>query len=103
MIDKTTLIPAVLQKAKKLPVNHCIDVRTYKRDRSVLIVKLSIDVFLVKEDGFYQEEFEVPLGKLSKLLKTLLKKEFPRSHKVRLYDLGEYSPEKFAGIARKKI
>ena len=72
MFDKTAIIPAVLQKLKKLPVGHCIDLRTYKRNRSVVIVKKEEDKYLVVENGYFQEEFEVSFSKLKKLLKNLL-------------------------------
>ena len=90
MLDKTALIPALRAKMKKLPLGHAIDLRTYKRDRSLVIVRLPEEMFLVIEDGFAQHEFRVEAAGLPKLLKTLLKREFPRSNKVRLYQLGEY-------------
>lgn len=93
MIDKTNIIETVLQKMKGLTVGHHLDLRTYKRDRSVVIVKRKNDSYLVIEDGFYKEKYEVRHEKLKRLLKSLLKKEFPRSNKVRLYVMGMYDPE----------
>ncbi|UZP69073.1 hypothetical protein N1030_08920 [Desulfovibrio mangrovi] len=91
MIDKTTLIATVLQRAAKLERGHCLDVRTYKRNRSVALVRTGYDAFTVIEDGFEQERWEeVSMEKLKRLLKQLLKKEFPRSHKVRLYTMSSY-------------
>ena len=103
MIDKSSVIKIVLAKLNKLPVGHYLDLRTYKRDRSVIIVKRETEGLLVIEDGFYQDSFTVNNVKLKGLLKTLLKKEFPRSNKVRLYTMGEYTPDGAAGIRRKKI
>ena len=57
------------------------------------VVKKEEDRFLVKENGYRKEDFMTDSGKIKKLLKTLLKREFPRSRKVRLYALGEYKPE----------
>lgn len=90
MLDKSSLIPAVLARLKKMPIGHALDLRTYKRDRSVLIVKQANDAFRVVENGFAGEEFAVAAAGLARLLKTLLKREFPRSNKIRLYQLGEY-------------
>ncbi len=42
-------------------------------------------MLLVIQDGFGKDRFEVPITELPRLLKNLLKKEFPRSNKVRLY------------------
>jgi hypothetical protein len=91
MLDKSTAIPAIIEQLQKLPPGHAIDLRTYKRNRSVLIVKDAADRYAFQEDGFFQETFEVPEDRLKKTLKTLFKKEFPRSNKIRLYKLGQYS------------
>jgi len=90
MIDKTQIIETVSEKLKKLPVGHHLDLRTYKRNRSVIIVKITDDDLLVIEDGFFKDIFQVNSDKLKKLLMTILKKEFPRSHKIRLYVMGKF-------------
>ncbi len=86
MIDKSAVIPVVLARMKKLAVSETLELLTWKKDRSVLLIKQGEDNFLVRENGFKQQEFQVDGKKLKKLLKTLLKREFPRSHKVRLND-----------------
>jgi len=101
MIDKATAIPTIMNKLKKLPVGHAIDIRTYKRNRSVVIARTDEDQFDVVEKGFHEERFLLPLSKMKKLLKNLLKKEFPRSTKMRLYDLGKSEAD--VHIQRKKI
>lgn len=101
MIDKATAIPTVMRKLKKLPIGHAIDLRTYKRNRSVVIARIGDDDFDVVENGFHEERFLVTMDKMKKLLKTLLKREFPRSTKMRLYDLGESGAD--VHIARKTI
>ena len=102
MIDKPSVIKTVLEKLAKLPVGHYLDLRTYKRNRSVIIVRRESDLLII-EDGFHKESFTVDLSKLKSLLKTLLKREFPRSNKVRLYTMGEYSPDGAAEVKRKTI
>ena len=69
---------------------HCLDLRSYKRDRSVLIIRVKEKEFQVIENGFHQEVFEVDLPGLRALLKKLIKREFPRSNKLRIYMLGIY-------------
>lgn len=93
MIDKTVIIPTVLDRLKQLPLDHALDLRPYKRNRSVLIVKKGEDAFLVIEHGFFRDEFTINGPGLRKLLKTLIKKEFPRSTKIRLYTRGTYRAE----------
>lgn len=101
MIDKATAIPTIIRKLKKLPIGHAIDLRTYKRNRSVVFARIDEEQFEVVENGFHVEQFIVTMDKMKKLLKLLLKREFPRSTKMRLYDLGESEAD--VHIARKKI
>ena len=101
MIDKDKIIGTVVEKLKKLPVEHYLDLRTYKRNRSLVIVKKSEDDFLIIEDGYFHERYHLRLDKLKKTLKTLLKKEFQRSHKIRLYVMGKFHEEKVKNTSRK--
>ena len=103
MIDKDKIIDTVREKLKKLPVGHYLDLRTYKRNRSVIIVKKGEDNFLVIENGYYQERFHLKEEKLNKLLKTLLRKEFPRSNKIRLYVMGNFKEDEALKIKRKVL
>jgi predicted RNA-binding protein associated with RNAse of E/G family len=103
MIDINVIEQTVLAKLDSIEVGHCIEIRTYKRNRSVLFVKLAGGAFRVLEKGYREETFEVRRNKMKKLLKTLIKREFPRSRKVRLYDLGEYDPEEHDSMGRKKL
>lgn len=101
MIDKTTAMETVMRRLEKLPVGHAIDLRTYKRNRSVVIARTVPDAFDVVENGFAQGRFEATTGSMKKLLKTLLKREFPRSTKIRLYDLGPAEAD--VVVARKTL
>ena len=101
MIDKTKIIDTVRERLKKLPDGHYLDLRTYKRNRSVVIVKIDADNLLVIEDGYFNQRFQIKTEKLKKLLKTLLKKEFPRSHKIRLYVMGRFAEDELVQINRK--
>ena len=103
MIDKSSVIRTVQERLKKMAVDHYLDLRTYKLDRSVVVVKRGDDDILVVENGFYQESFSVKTARLKGLLRTLLKKGFPRSNKVRLYMMCEYSSAEVAEFNRKKI
>ncbi len=90
MIDKTKIIDTVTERLKNLPIDHYLDLRTYKRNRSVMIVKRNGDELDVIQNGYEFKKYNVKAEKLKKLLKTLLKKEFPRSNKVRLYTMGKF-------------
>ncbi len=91
MNDKTTIIPNVMERLVKLQNGQCLDMRTFKRNRSVAIIRTGDDSFNVVERGFYVESWEgLTAEKIKRLLKTLLKREFPRSHKIRLYMLDSF-------------
>jgi hypothetical protein len=101
MIDKDKIIETVIEKLENLPLEHYLDLRTYKRNRSVAIVKKSEDDFLIIEDGYFHKRYHLRLDKLKKTLKALLRKEFPRSHKIRLYVMGRYNKEETKDSKRK--
>ncbi|TIH17185.1 hypothetical protein D0S45_08380 [Marinifilum sp. JC120] len=91
MIDKASAIETIMRKLKKIPIGQGLDLRTYKRDRSLMIMRTGKDSFTVIEDGFSKEQFEEDFKGLKKLFKKLLKREFPRSNKIRVYDIDENS------------
>jgi hypothetical protein len=101
MIDKSKIIDAVCERLEKLPIGHYLDLKTYKRNRTVLIVKIDEAKLLIIEDGYFKDRFIIKPDKLKKLLKTLLKKEFPRSKKIRLYTMGKFVDEEVLNTKRK--
>lgn len=90
MIDKVTAVETVFEKIKKLDHNHAIDLRSYKRDRSLIFVTINNNEILIIEDGYEKREHIVSLEGFRRKLKNLIKKEFPRSRKLRLYNLGQF-------------
>ncbi len=101
MIDKTKIIDTVCERLVKLPLGHYIDLKTYKRNRTIIIVKIDEKKLLVIEDGYFKDRFLIKFDKLKKLLKTLLRKEFPRSKKIRLYVMGKFVDEEALNTKRK--
>ena len=100
MIEKEKAIETVCERIEKLPLGHYLDIRSYKRNRSVIIAKMEKEL-LVIEDGYVKTRFLIKPEKLKKVLKTLLKREFPRSRKIRLYVMGRFSEEEALNIKRK--
>jgi hypothetical protein len=81
---------------------HGVELLTYKRNRGITITKDERCLLHVSERGYHEEQWVIDQTSLPKLLKTLLKREFPRSRKARLYQLK--SPEEFnLAQQRKKI
>lgn len=76
-----------IKKLNELKTFNCLDIRSYKKNRKVVIEKLEY-TFNVYEDGYEKKEF-LNLSKedLKKLLRNIEKIEFPRSNKLRVYVL----------------
>lgn len=87
MLDKGSALATVLGRAEKLLVGQGLDLRTYKRDRSVAVVRLGADAYEIREEGFERKTYTSDLKGLKRLLRKLLKREFPRSRKIRLHPL----------------
>lgn len=96
MIDISSAISTILTLTGKLPKGHCLELLTYKKDRSISIVKKFDEKLLVIQKGYEQQRFEISADKLRKLVKKLLKKEFPRSNKAHISS-GPYSGDDMAG------
>ncbi|MGV1041799.1 hypothetical protein ACQR2V_04930 [Clostridium perfringens] len=76
-----------IKKLDELNLYNCLDIRSYKKNRKVIIEKLE-NTFNVYEDGYEKREFlNISKEELKKLLRTIEKIEFPRSNKLRVYVL----------------
>ena len=62
---------------------------SYKRNRSIAILKKNASLFEVHENGYEQQKLELTEDKLTKELKIMIKREFPRSRKVRVVKLAD--------------
>lgn len=87
MIPIDNFIDEAIKKIRKMDILNCLDIRTYKRDRSILIEKTE-NGYNLYEDGFFKEQYNnLTEEQLKKLLKVLQRKEFGRSSMVRFYKL----------------
>jgi len=77
-----------------------VEILTYKRNRGVTIIKIDHDTVSIQERGYEEKTFLVDIKDLTKQLKVIAKREFPRSRKVRVYQLD--SPY-CLGIKRKQL
>ena len=104
MIDLSVIQETLLQRLQKLPPGHAVEVLTYKRNRGAAFVRMTVDSFLILEHGYNEERFDgVAQDQLKKLCKSIFKREFPRSTKVRLYNLGAFDEETWRNTRRKTI
>ncbi|WP_024613737.1 DUF1949 domain-containing protein [Clostridium sp. Ade.TY] len=87
MVSIDNFVLDSIKRLESLKPLNCLDIRSYKKNRKVIIEKLE-DSYNLYEDGFHKEEFyNLNIDKLKKLLKTIEKREFPRSNKLRFYIL----------------
>lgn len=61
-----------------------VELLSYKRNRSIALLLQENGEFLVKERGYLDQEVVSNRNGLPRLLKEMIKREFPRSRKVRL-------------------
>ena len=100
LINIQSAIKRVQQIVRKLEPPQGVEILTYKRNRGITIIKIDEENLSVQERGYEENSYQVSMGELAKLLKSIAKREFPRSRKVRVYQLD--SPY-CLGIKRKQI
>lgn len=83
-VNKTTALQTVVRRLQKMEVGESLILLTWKKDRSVRLRALDNNQIEVVERGFKEQRFNLRQEKLRKQLKILLKREFSRSHKIRL-------------------
>jgi predicted polyphosphate/ATP-dependent NAD kinase len=100
LINIQSAIKRVRQIVDKLEPPQGVEILTYKRNRGITIIKIDDETLSVQERGYEENSFQVTINDLTKLLKSIAKREFPRSRKVRVYQLD--SPY-CLGVKRKQI
>lgn len=87
LVNIDSVIRTVLQRLDKLSPPQGIELLSYKRNRSVAVLPRDDNTFLVQERGYREEEQVVNAAGLQRHLKSLIKYEFPRSRKIRIYQI----------------
>lgn len=88
LVNIDSVIRTLLPKLEKLSPPQGIELLSYKRNRSIAVLLLGDNTFLVRERGYREKEQIVEKNGLQKHLKSLIKYEFPRSRKIRLYQIN---------------
>jgi len=89
MINKDSLLAKIWPKIKKLSSQEGIILTTYKRNRSLTIIRIDEVRLVLQKQGYENRQLIVKESELKRTLKKILKVEFPRSHKIRIYPLRE--------------
>ena len=87
LVNIDSVLRNLLQKLEKLDPPQGIELLSYKRNRSIAVLLLDDKKILVRERGYRDAEQVVEKCFLHKHLKSLIKYEFPRSRKVRMYQV----------------
>lgn len=83
-VNIDTVLTDTLRLLKKITPPGGIELLSYNRNRGIAIIKKEAMVLEVREDGYVQQVLELSPEQLARELKTMVKREFPRSRKVRL-------------------
>jgi hypothetical protein len=89
LVNIDSVIRNFLQKLEKLDPPQGIELMSYKRNRSIAVLLLGENRFLVRERGYREDEQILGRTDLQKHLKSLIKYEFPRSRKIRMYQIDD--------------
>ena len=87
LVNRDAVIKKVINGLAKLSPPHGFEILSYKRNRGIDVLLLDDETIWVREHGYKEEDFEVTKENLAKLLKSLIKYEFPRSRKLRVYQI----------------
>lgn len=90
MLHISNFIPHAIYHLQDIQEYEFLIYQSYKKDREISIQKLPNQLFNVYEKGFSHQQFNnINQKELKKLLKSLQKKEFPRSNQLhcKLYKL----------------
>lgn len=82
LVNIDTALADTLRLLKKSVPPGGVVLLSYKRNRSIAIVKKEERLFEIREDGYEQQEIECSPETLARELKGMIKREFPRSRKV---------------------
>ena len=89
LVNIDSVLRILLQRLEKLNPGQGIELLSYKRNRSVAVLLQNDGKVMVREQGYRDNEELIERPLLSKYLKSLIKHEFPRSRKVRMYQVGD--------------
>ena len=78
----------VLDQLKKTPEGQGVEILSYKRNRGISLILTGRESIMLRERGYREREITVTLSDLPRILRSMMKTEFPRSRKVRVYRLA---------------
>ena len=99
LVNIATLLTDVKRTLKKITFPGGIELLSYKRNRGIAILTQEDSTLELREFGYKEQEIIIPGERLTKELKPMVKREFPRSRKVRLIKIS--NPDELERIHQK--
>ena len=99
LVNIATILADTKRALKKIEPPGGIELLSYKRNRGIAIIKRDNDLLELREHGYQDQEFKIHPDRLAKELKAMIKREFPRSRKVRLIKFSD--PQQLERIHQK--
>ncbi len=88
LVDVQSALKVTLQLLAKIDPPGGIELLSYKRNRTITVLILPDSQVMIRERGYMNQTLTVPFSSAAKNVKQMMKREFPRSRKVRLYKIG---------------
>lgn len=82
MIKDNEFIRFILRYTKKMNIGELLSLKTFKKDRGLIIQKIDNNHYLLKEFGKNDETFKVNENSLKKQCKQIHDREFFNSHNI---------------------
>ncbi len=99
LVNIATILADTKRALKKIAPPGGIELLSYKRNRGIAVIKRDRNLLELREHGYKDQEFKIHPDRLAKELKAMIKREFPRSRKVRLIKFND--PQQLERIHQK--
>ena len=100
LVNLESALRKAVNSLRKCSPGQGLEILSYKRNRGVSIIKTCTSDYRMIERGYLDQEIEISEKQIARQLKSAMKREFPRSRKVRIYCLKDPGQ---AGLERKKL
>jgi hypothetical protein len=100
LLNIDSALKLAMERLSRLTPPQGIEILSYKRNRGVSLLLKDNSTIHIRERGYVEEDLFVSMPDVRKQLKKIIKREFPRSRKVRVYQLS--GPDELGG-ERKKL
>lgn len=84
LVNIETVHRQTLRLLAKMSSPSGVELLSFKRNRHVSLELVSDHLVRVRERGYIEQDLTISMENLSRALKVIIKREFPRSRKVRI-------------------